>query len=233
MSSSGFTNPSRRAMLGAFAALPALSGLFGATVAQAAPAGDRALVERRARETGDPRFRARHHRPGESKISCRRRSASPPSIRTARCGSSIRCTPRWSIAWIACRPWSRRSPNWRTSSRSRPCCPATARRSASCRCTTSKKILAATLTGMSVDEFKADVKAWLADGQGSALEAALHRTDLSADAGGADAIFRANGYKTYIVTGGGQDFVRVYSERVYGIPPEQVVGSCRRDEVRL
>jgi hypothetical protein len=37
---------------------------------------------------------------------------------------------------------------------------------------------------------------------------------------------RASGYKTYIVTGGGQDFVRVYSERVYGVPPEQVVGSA-------
>ena len=37
---------------------------------------------------------------------------------------------------------------------------------------------------------------------------------------------RANGYKTYIVTGGGQDFVRVYAEQVYGIPPEQVVGSA-------
>src|ERR1700751_1082422 len=37
---------------------------------------------------------------------------------------------------------------------------------------------------------------------------------------------RANGYKTYIVTGGGQDFVRVYAEEVYGIPPEQVVGSA-------
>jgi hypothetical protein len=36
---------------------------------------------------------------------------------------------------------------------------------------------------------------------------------------------RDNGYKTYIVTGGGQDFVRVYSERVYGIPPEQIVGT--------
>jgi hypothetical protein len=36
---------------------------------------------------------------------------------------------------------------------------------------------------------------------------------------------RANGYKTYIVTGGGQDFVRVYAEQTYGIPPEQVVGS--------
>lgn len=39
-------------------------------------------------------------------------------------------------------------------------------------------------------------------------------------------LFRASGYKTYIVTGGGQDFVRVYSEQVYGIPPEQVVGTA-------
>jgi hypothetical protein len=37
---------------------------------------------------------------------------------------------------------------------------------------------------------------------------------------------RDNGYKAYIVTGGGQDFVRVYSEEVYGIPPEQVVGTA-------
>jgi hypothetical protein len=37
--------------------------------------------------------------------------------------------------------------------------------------------------------------------------------------------FRSSGFKTYIVTGGGQDFVRVYAEKVYGIPPEQVVGS--------
>jgi phosphoserine phosphatase len=37
---------------------------------------------------------------------------------------------------------------------------------------------------------------------------------------------RANDYKTYIVTGGGQDFVRMYAEQVYGIPPEQVVGTA-------
>ena len=36
---------------------------------------------------------------------------------------------------------------------------------------------------------------------------------------------RANGFKTYIVTGGGQDFVRSYAPKVYGVPPEQVVGS--------
>jgi phosphoglycolate phosphatase-like HAD superfamily hydrolase len=39
------------------------------------------------------------------------------------------------------------------------------------------------------------------------------------------AYLRANGFKTFIVTGGGIEFVRVFSERVYGVPPEQVVGS--------
>lgn len=39
---------------------------------------------------------------------------------------------------------------------------------------------------------------------------------------------RKNSYKTYIVTGGGQAFVRVYSEQVYGIPVEQVIGSLEK-----
>jgi hypothetical protein len=37
---------------------------------------------------------------------------------------------------------------------------------------------------------------------------------------------RANGYRTYIVTGAGQDFVRAYAQQVYGIPPEHVIGSA-------
>ena len=40
------------------------------------------------------------------------------------------------------------------------------------------------------------------------------------------AYLRNNAYRTYIVTGGGQDFVRVYAEKVYGVPPEQVVGTA-------
>src|SRR5262245_32427819 len=60
--------------------------------------------------------------------------------------------------------------------------------------------------------------------KGRALETILHRTHLSADAR-SHAYLRSNGFKTYIVTGGGQDFVRVYSQQVYGIPPEQVVGT--------
>ena len=39
------------------------------------------------------------------------------------------------------------------------------------------------------------------------------------------AYLRANGFKTYIVSGGGIEFMRVFAEQVYGIPPEQVIGS--------
>src|SRR5262249_22588307 len=39
---------------------------------------------------------------------------------------------------------------------------------------------------------------------------------------------RAHGFKTYIVSGGGQDFIRVFAQQVYGVPPEQVIGSSIR-----
>ena len=87
------------------------------------------------------------------------------------------------------------------------------------------KILAATLSGMTMDEFKAEAKRW--------LETARHPrwnrpyTELVYQPMiEVLRYLRDNAYKTYIVTGGGQDFVRVYAERVYGIPPEQVVGTA-------
>ncbi len=61
--------------------------------------------------------------------------------------------------------------------------------------------------------------------QASAVRPALHRVDVSAHAG-SPAVSARQRYKTYIVTGGGQDFVREYSEQTYGIPPEQVVGTA-------
>lgn len=47
------------------------------------------------------------------------------------------------------------------------------------------------------------------------------------------AYLRANGFKTYIVSGGGVEFMRPWSERVYGIPPEQVIGSSIKTEFKL
>src|SRR5271168_2346043 len=85
-------------------------------------------------------------------------------------------------------------------------------------------IAAATLSGVTIEQFVAEVKAWIV----SAKDPRWKRpyTDLTyRPMQEMISYFRANGYKTYIVTGGGQDFVRVYADRVYGIPPEQVVGS--------
>jgi phosphoglycolate phosphatase-like HAD superfamily hydrolase len=86
-------------------------------------------------------------------------------------------------------------------------------------------IAIATLTGMSVDDFAAEAKAWIdtaKDHRWKRLYTELTYQPMQEVL----TLFRANGYKTFIVTGGGQDFVRVYSQQVYGIPPEQVVGSA-------
>ena len=88
-----------------------------------------------------------------------------------------------------------------------------------------EKILAATLTGMSVETFNAEAKQWLETARDPRWKRPY--TELTYQPMQEVLKYlRANGYKTYIVTGGGQDFVRVYSEAVYGIPPEQVVGTA-------
>jgi len=47
------------------------------------------------------------------------------------------------------------------------------------------------------------------------------------------AYLRANGFRTYIVSGGGIEFMRPWVERVYGIPPEQVIGSSIKTTFEL
>ena len=88
-----------------------------------------------------------------------------------------------------------------------------------------EKIIAATFTGMSVDEFNAQVANWITTAKDPRFDR-LYTELVYQPMLEVLSYLRANGYKTYIVTGGGQDFVRVYSERVYGIPPEQVVGTA-------
>ena len=86
-------------------------------------------------------------------------------------------------------------------------------------------IAAATLTGMTVEQFAKETKAWIAAAKDPRWKRPY--TELTyLPMQEMMSYFRANGYKTYIVTGGGQDFVRVYANPIYGIPPEQVVGSA-------
>ncbi len=86
-------------------------------------------------------------------------------------------------------------------------------------------IFVATHTGMTVEAFATEAQDWLAH----AKDDRWHRlyTDLIYQPMlEVMQYLRANGYKTYIVTGGGQAFVRQYAEQVYGVTPEQVIGSA-------
>jgi phosphoglycolate phosphatase-like HAD superfamily hydrolase len=88
-----------------------------------------------------------------------------------------------------------------------------------------EEVLFATLTGMPVEVFEAEAKKWI----GAANHPRWKRPYTQCTYQPMLEVLqylRANGYRTYIVTGGGQDFVRVYSQQVYGIPPEQVVGTA-------
>jgi len=88
-----------------------------------------------------------------------------------------------------------------------------------------EKIIVATLTGMTTDEFDAEVKKWLATAKDPRWKRPY--TELTYQPMlEVMSYLRATGYKTFIVTGFGQDFVRVYSQRIYDIPPEQVIGSA-------
>jgi len=85
-------------------------------------------------------------------------------------------------------------------------------------------IVAVTESGLSLEAFQQVVKGWLATAKHPKFQRPY--TELVyAPMLEAMKYLRANGYRTYIVTGGGQQFVRAFAEEVYGIPPEQVVGT--------
>jgi phosphoglycolate phosphatase-like HAD superfamily hydrolase len=85
-------------------------------------------------------------------------------------------------------------------------------------------IIAATHSGMTTDAFPALVARWIEAARDPRFKRPF--TDLVYQPMREVMDYlRANGFTTYIVTGGGQDFVRVYAQRVYGVPPQQVAGS--------
>ena len=86
------------------------------------------------------------------------------------------------------------------------------------------QIVMATHAGMTTEEFEKTVRDWIATAKhpktGRLYTEMVYQPMLELLA-----YLRANGFKTWIVSGGGQEFMRPWTERVYGIPPEQVIGS--------
>lgn len=94
------------------------------------------------------------------------------------------------------------------------------------------KLFIATHAGMTTDQFAKTVSDWLA----TAEHPKFHRPytqcvyqpmlELLA-------YLRANGFKTYIVSGGEQEFMRPFTEKVYGVPPEQVIGTQFKSQYKI
>jgi hypothetical protein len=86
------------------------------------------------------------------------------------------------------------------------------------------ELLKATHAGMTTEEFRKIVRDWLATARhpryGRPYTELAYQPMLELMA-----YLRANGFETYIVSGGGTEFMRVFAEEVYGVPPEQVIGS--------
>ncbi len=94
------------------------------------------------------------------------------------------------------------------------------------------EIVMATHTGMTTAEFEQIVKDWIATAKhpktGRLLTEMTYQPMVELLA-----YLRANGFKTFIVSGGGIEFMRPWTEKVYGIPPEQVVGSSVKTKYEM
>jgi hypothetical protein len=94
------------------------------------------------------------------------------------------------------------------------------------------ELVMATHAGMSTDAFTAEVTQWLATARHPRFDRPYPRliyqpmVELLG-------YLRANGFKTFIVSGGGVDFMRPWSEAAYSVPPEQVVGSSIKSKFEL
>ncbi len=94
------------------------------------------------------------------------------------------------------------------------------------------EMVMATHAGMSTAEFEQIVKDWIATAKhpktGRPFTEMVYQP-----MGELLAYLRANGFKTYIVSGGGIEFMRPWTEKVYGVPPEQVIGSSIKTKYEI
>ena len=93
-------------------------------------------------------------------------------------------------------------------------------------------IIDLTGSGMTTEDFADRVRAWFATAKHPRFDRPYDQLAYQPMLEVLE-FLRANGFKTCIVSGGGADFMRVFAERVYGIPPEQVIGSNTRTVFEL
>ena len=94
------------------------------------------------------------------------------------------------------------------------------------------QLVMATHSGMSTAEFEAEVKAWLASAKHPRFKRPYTQLTYKPMVELLEYL-RANDFKTFIVSGGGIEFMRPVTETIYGIPPEQVIGSSIKTKYEM
>jgi len=94
------------------------------------------------------------------------------------------------------------------------------------------KLMSATHTGMTTDEFAQIVRDWLSTAKHPKL-GVPYTTTVYQPMLEVLAYLRSNGFSTFIVSGGGLDFMRVFAEEIYGVPPHQVIGSSIKSHFEM
>lgn len=94
------------------------------------------------------------------------------------------------------------------------------------------KLVMASHAGMTTDEFADVARKWLQTAQHPRFNR-LYKELVYQPMLELLEYLRANGFKTFITSGGGIDFLRVFAEEVYGIPPEQVIGSSIKTQFQM
>ncbi len=93
-----------------------------------------------------------------------------------------------------------------------------------------EQLLMASHTGISTEEFKAAATQWFDTAQHPIYKRPITKCVYQPQLELLNYL-RQNGFKTYIVSGGGVDFMRAFAEKTYGIPPEQIIGSSTKTKL--
>lgn len=222
MQSTTSSGPNRRILLGALAALPMLPGLLGATMAQAQPAPLASWNDGPAKQSILNFVRATTDRSSSNFVAVQDRVATFDQDGTLWVEHPAYAQAMFALDRV--RATAPDHPEWKSVE---PFEAVLSGNPAALASLTEKdwtEIIAVTHSGMTEEDFLELVGKWIQTAKHPRFKRAYTELVYQPMLEVMD-LLRAHGFRTYIVTGGGQEFVRVYSERVYGVPPEQVVGS--------
>ena len=189
------------------------------------------LLERRRGADGDPRLRRSRQRGGRRGLRAARRARSRCSTTTGRCGASGRPTSRRCSSSPACATRSRPGPSWPSGRWSRRCSPATSRPRSSSAWRRSPACCSSSTPGSTTEEFAATPRTGSPTAEHPRFGVPFRELTYAPMLELMD-LLRARGFRVFIVTGGGVEFVRAVGEELYGVAPDDVVGSAVQVDVR-